>query len=95
MTQAEKARVQAEIDRLPIGSRVRVRDCPGLGVGVVREHITERVMGSTRNRVTVPLVGHCKMYVEFEGGSPGGEFDSTELSLLQGKNGRPGTYHFP
>ena len=38
---AERARQEAEIARVPIGSTVKARGCPGLGVGVVRELITE------------------------------------------------------
>jgi hypothetical protein len=79
MSQADKDRVNAELTRLPVGTLVRVRGCPGLGVGTVKAHITEYVTGSEKNRRTIPLIGHCKMEVGFGGDTPPGTFDSKEL----------------
>lgn len=49
MTQAQKDRQARELARLPVGTRVRVFGCPGLGIGVVKQLLTEHVMGSVRN----------------------------------------------
>jgi hypothetical protein len=88
MTQAQKDRQARELARLPVGTRVRVVGCPGLGQGVVRELLTEHVMGPAHNRITVPLIGWVEVRVEFEDGVPSGRFRSTELSLVRGKTYR-------
>ncbi len=76
---ADRARVLAEVQRLPVGTIVRVRGCPGLGVGTVKAHITEHVVGSEKNRRTIPLIGFCQMAVEFGDDILPGTFDSKEL----------------
>lgn len=82
MAHPQREYVERELARLPIGTRVRVKGCPGLEIGVVRGHITEYVTGSVKNRKVIPLVGHCKMVVEFEDGGPGGTYNSTELARV-------------
>lgn len=79
MSQAQRTYVESELARLPIGARVRVKGAPGLGAGKVVTHITEYVTGSAKNRLVVPLVGHCRMNVEFEDGEPRASFTSNEL----------------
>lgn len=55
----ESLRQAREIARLPIGARVVVRGCPGLGVGIVREHVT--------SEGGIPLRGWLKVRVELDG----------------------------
>ena len=56
-TEKEKARQDAELARLPIGTAVLVRGAEGMGLGVVREHITQE--GG------IPLIGWAKAVVYF------------------------------
>lgn len=88
MTQAQKDHVARELARLPIGTRVRVFGCTGLGAGVVIEHVTEHVQGPAHKRIGIPLIGWVEMRVEFEDGVPTGRFRSTELSPDRGKVSR-------
>jgi len=90
-TQAQKDRQAPELARLPVGTRVRVVGCGGLGTGVVKELITEEVMGPAHNRITIPLIGWVKVWVEFADDTPGGFFRSTELVVVRGKISRSRT----
>ena len=65
-TPEEEKRQAAELARVPIGSRVRVRW--GGGIGTVREHQTE--WSATKWTAAIPFKGHAKALVDW-GNGPG------------------------
>lgn len=58
----------SELARLPVGTRVKIRRCGGLGVGIVRRLITSRVVADSRGvESVIPLRGWVEAEVELEG----------------------------
>jgi hypothetical protein len=76
------SKMQAEIARVPIGSSVKARSAPGLGVGVVREHITEL---KGRDGSTIPHHGFVEARVAFadDFGDVVETFKTGELSVVR------------
>lgn len=74
------SKVTADEAKVTIGCCVKVRGCPGLGIGkIIRVDTT---MGG------VPYVGHVRVYVDFGPNYPDGRhiesFSNRELHIVKG-----------